>query len=114
MKKRIFSIFICLSLVFVLPMLSSAKNTKLTILHANDTHSAVVPFGPNGCYGGIARMATLIKELKAKHENVLIVHAGDVWVGSFEFNAYFGFDTKKASDNTHIPNFTRLHIEYFF
>jgi len=98
MKKRILSIFVCFSLILVLPVLLSAKNTKLTILHANDTHSAMVSFGPRGCYGGIARMATLINRLKAKHSNVLVFHAGDVWVGSFEFNAFFGYPELKIME----------------
>jgi 5'-nucleotidase/UDP-sugar diphosphatase len=64
---------------------------KLTILHTNDTHSHLYSFGPLNRYGGIARMSALIKELKRKNGNVLTLHAGDVFVGTFAFNKYLGY-----------------------
>jgi len=67
----------------------------LTILHTNDTHSNLFPLGPNDSLGGIARMSTLIKELKAKDRNVLTLNAGDVFVGTFEFNKYLGYPELK-------------------
>jgi 5'-nucleotidase len=63
----------------------------ITILHANDTHSHLYSFGPFNDYGGIARMSALIKKLKRKNENVLTLHAGDVFVGTFAFNKYLGY-----------------------
>ncbi len=63
----------------------------ITILHTNDTHSHMYSFGPRNNYGGIARMSALIKELKRKNENVLTLHAGDVFVGTFAFNKYLGY-----------------------
>ncbi len=64
---------------------------QFTILHTNDTHSHLFSFGPFNNYGGIARMSGLIKELKRKNENVLTLHAGDVFVGTFAFNKYLGY-----------------------
>jgi len=64
---------------------------KLTILHTNDTHSHLYSFGPLNRYGGIARMSALIKELKRKNGNVLTLHAGDVFMGTFAFNKYLGY-----------------------
>jgi 5'-nucleotidase/UDP-sugar diphosphatase len=64
---------------------------QLTILHTNDTHSHLYSFGPLNRYGGIARMSALIKELKRNNGNVLTLHAGDVFVGTFAFNKYLGY-----------------------
>ncbi len=96
-----------------------AQSKTLTILHANDTHSNMFPFstpgregnaawerggydlrfeirpaggrfiGPDS--GGIARLSTLIHRLRAENGNVLALHAGDVFIGSFEFNKYLGY-----------------------
>ena len=69
----------------------SGSGEQFTILHTNDTHSHLYSFGPFNNYGGIARMSALIKELKKKNENVLTLHAGDVFVGTFAFNKYLGY-----------------------
>ncbi len=69
----------------------------LTVIHVNDTHSHLVPYGPKdknsngfGTRGGIARAATYIGGIQAAEENVLFLHAGDLFVGDFMFNKYFG------------------------
>ena len=55
---------------------ASAIAKELVILHTNDTHSNLFPFGPHDHYGGIARMSTMIKKLRSENENLLAVHAG--------------------------------------
>lgn len=70
----------------------------LTILHANDTHGALLPFGPHKEYGGIARMSALVKRIRSGGGNVLALNAGDVFVGSFEFNKYLGYPEFKLMD----------------
>ena len=98
MNRKI-SVVLAFSLVFVYgSCLSADQPVKLTILHANDTHSRVFPFGPQDKLGGIARMSTLIKKLKAKNENVLTLHGGDVFVGSFAFNKYLGYPELKIME----------------
>jgi 5'-nucleotidase / UDP-sugar diphosphatase len=89
-----------LSLVFLLAigLSSPALGEKLVILHTNDTHSSLFPFGPQDQYGGIARMSTMIKNLRSKNKNVLALHAGDVFVGSFEFNKYLGYPELKIME----------------
>ncbi len=53
------------------------KNKKLVILHTNDMHSRIDPFPndgrTNGGMGGMARRATLIKQIRAKEKNVLLL-----------------------------------------
>jgi 5'-nucleotidase/UDP-sugar diphosphatase len=113
-------------LVLGLSVLGCAQTKTLTILHTNDTHSALFAFGqeePPGPpprlgfdfrrgqaagvrgraglvkeWGGIARMSTLIKRLRAADDNVLALHAGDVFVGSFEFNKYLGYPELKIME----------------
>jgi 5'-nucleotidase/UDP-sugar diphosphatase len=94
-KKFFIVLFSFLSLLFV-PRVFFGE--ELTILHTNDTHSHIYPFGPNGCYGGIDRMSTMIKELKGKGGNVLTLNSGDVFVGTFAFNKYLGYPELKIME----------------
>lgn len=71
---------------------------ELVILHTNDTHSNLFPFGPLNRYGGIARMSTMIKNLRAADTNVLALHAGDMFVGTFAFNKYMGYPEFKIME----------------
>jgi 2',3'-cyclic-nucleotide 2'-phosphodiesterase (5'-nucleotidase family) len=53
----------------------------LTILHTNDIHGHQL--------GNLARQATLIKEIRAKEANVLVLNAGDVFSdGKYQFKFY--------------------------
>jgi 2',3'-cyclic-nucleotide 2'-phosphodiesterase (5'-nucleotidase family) len=93
MVKRFLALFAVLSLFLFIPSSSSAA--QLTILHTNDTHSHLYPFGPLDQYGGMARMSYLIKQLKRRdsrgNHGVLTLNAGDVFVGTFVFNKYLGY-----------------------
>jgi len=86
------------SFLFLLTVPWMCSGEKLTILHVNDTHSHLYPFGPFNRYGGIARMSHLIKKLKRKGGNVLTFHAGDVFVGTFAFNKYQGYPELKIME----------------
>ncbi|RPJ01682.1 MAG: hypothetical protein EHM31_05165 [Candidatus Aminicenantes bacterium] len=126
MKRQTGRTLAVLVLVLGLAAMGLAQPRTLTILHANDSHSALLPMshqpyptpftwlwpdyrmdwvdgfrGPRGFdrdYAGIARMSTLIKNLKRGKSNVLALHAGDVFVGSFEFNAYLGYPELKIME----------------
>ncbi|MEI6592292.1 MAG: metallophosphoesterase [Holophagaceae bacterium] len=67
---------------------------RITLLHTNDTHSRIEPFGPgNGAIsglGGVARRATLVKQLRAQLGPVLLLDAGDTFQGTPYFNRYKG------------------------
>jgi 2',3'-cyclic-nucleotide 2'-phosphodiesterase (5'-nucleotidase family) len=127
MVKNVAKTLAVLALVLGLSILGCAQTKTLTILHVNDTHSALLPFGNpsfpgpfawlamnygQACgnfaqgraalvreSGGIARMATLIKKIRGRKDNVLALHAGDVFVGSFEFNKYLGYPELKIMEN---------------
>ncbi|MCC1484795.1 bifunctional metallophosphatase/5'-nucleotidase [Winogradskyella immobilis] len=72
----------------------SAKTKKITILHTNDVHSHIDPFGPNdgrnANKGGVARRATLIENVRRENSNTLLLDAGDIFQGTPYFNYYGG------------------------
>ena len=67
---------------------------KLTILHTNDMHSRIEPFPDNGGQwaglGGMARRAALIKDIRSKESNVLLLDSGDIFQGTPYFNFFGG------------------------
>jgi 5'-nucleotidase len=67
---------------------------RITLLHTNDTHSRIEPFGPgNGALsgkGGMARRATLVKQLRKQLGATLLLDAGDTFQGTPYFNRYKG------------------------
>jgi len=74
--------------------LDSHNPSRITLLHTNDTHSHIEPFGPgNGQAsgkGGIPRRATMVKQLRASIPNLLLLDAGDTFQGTPYFNQYKG------------------------
>ena len=85
-------------LIIIIPILTSmsfSQTDTITILHVNDTHSCLAPLGPRnsnleGTQGGISRAATVIGMNKMTEQNVLTLHGGDVFIGDFFFNKFFG------------------------
>ncbi|WP_299550230.1 metallophosphatase [Seonamhaeicola sp.] len=71
-----------------------SKHTKITILHTNDVHSHIDPFGPddgrNANKGGVARRASLIESIRKENPNTLLLDAGDIFQGTPYFNYYGG------------------------
>lgn len=72
----------------------SKKQKKITILHTNDVHSHIDPFGPNdgrnANKGGVARRASLIESIRKENPNTLLFDAGDIFQGTPYFNYYGG------------------------
>ncbi|MBF9031057.1 multifunctional 2',3'-cyclic-nucleotide 2'-phosphodiesterase/5'-nucleotidase/3'-nucleotidase [Rhodobacterales bacterium HKCCE3408] len=77
-------------------------DTTLTILHFNDFHSRIEPINAfdstcsaeddaaGECFGGIARMATALNELRADAVNPVVVAAGDIFQGSLMYTTFKG------------------------
>ena len=67
---------------------------QITILHTNDVHSHIDPFGPedgrNPNKGGVARRATLIDNIRKENPHALLLDAGDIFQGTPYFNYYGG------------------------
>jgi 5'-nucleotidase/UDP-sugar diphosphatase len=93
MKKL--KVLISLMMILGLFSVTQAQIDTLTILHVNDTHSHLLPYGPkdaagNWTWGGMARLATLIGASRMTDPNVMLLHAGDAFVGDFMFQEYVG------------------------
>lgn len=83
--------------------LVSAVAFELTILHTNDVHARFEQYtlrdgrcheadeaSATGCFGGLARRATLIKAIRNQTSNVLLLDAGDQYQGTPWFYYYKG------------------------
>jgi 5'-nucleotidase/UDP-sugar diphosphatase len=57
---------------------SVGKNYELVLLHTNDHHGAVLPIGGQG---GLAELATFVKQVRQENPHVLLVDAGDINTG---------------------------------
>ncbi len=81
-------------LVPSLSSFSKKKKCKLTILHTNDTHSNIDPFPENHPkfpgQGGASKRASLINQIRANEEHVLLLDAGDIFQGTPYFNKFKG------------------------
>jgi 5'-nucleotidase len=72
----------------------SSTSKQITILHTNDVHSHIDPFGPedgrNANQGGVARRYSLIESIRKENPNTLLLDAGDIFQGTPYFNYYGG------------------------
>lgn len=82
----------------------AAADYTLNIVHINDLHSRIEPISKydstcgadanaeGKCFGGFARVATKIAELRAElaGQNVLVLDAGDQYQGSLMYTTYKG------------------------
>lgn len=73
---------------------TNATQKRITILHTNDVHSHIDPFGPddgrNANKGGVARRAALVESIRKENPNTLLLDAGDIFQGTPYFNFYGG------------------------
>lgn len=89
------TIKLSLIVLFLFAAFGILNAQKITILHTNDIHSRINGDGPqadytplivdngSGVLGGFARLATLLKQQKAKNpDGTLILDAGDFFMGS--------------------------------
>ncbi|KAF4092161.1 hypothetical protein AMELA_G00017720 [Ameiurus melas] len=82
-----------------------AADWELTLLHTNDVHARVEETNKDsgkctkgGCFAGVARRYTKIKEIRRSVQNVLLLDAGDQFQGTVWFNYY------KGSEAAHFMN----------
>lgn len=85
---------ITLLMLFLLLSIAAwaGQSWQLTILHTNDLHGMMLPFAYNGEErGGLARRATMIKEIRAKTDHqVMLIDAGDVFTRGPWHPQFFG------------------------
>jgi 5'-nucleotidase len=71
---------------------SSAR--RIVILHTNDTHSRIDPFPEDGGrfagLGGAARRASLVRDIRRRNPNALLLDSGDIFQGTPYFNFFGG------------------------
>jgi len=106
-RQRVFarlSIIVAILLVFGSLPVSAQDDAgfTVTVLHTNDTHSHIEQFdsfssscseeeaAAGECFGGIARRATKLAELRASATNPILVDAGDQFQGSLYYTQYRG------------------------
>lgn len=92
--KKSFAVLAVLAGLLIVTAVGAAP-TKITLLHVNDTHSHLAPFGPkdlnlNGTLGGLSKAASVIVAEKASKPSAIFVHGGDFMHGDFFFNEYLG------------------------
>ena len=76
-----------------LELLAARKEIiKISILHTNDMHSRIECFtsGRNKGAGGMVQLSSVIKQIRAEEENILLLDAGDIFQGTPYFNYYGG------------------------
>lgn len=93
MRSKIFialvALGLCAAVIVGAPAHAQTSGYTLTVLHTNDTHGHWEPMVySNVSQGGIARRATLIKQLRAQNPNTLWVDAGDISQGTLYFVQY--------------------------
>jgi 5'-nucleotidase / UDP-sugar diphosphatase len=77
--------------VIAIPAADKTGNViQLIVLHTNDTHGHPVKFAnsPADGAGGLPARATLVKEIRSRYENVLVLDAGDINTGRPESNFF--------------------------
>ena len=91
-----------MSAFLFLLVVSSANGFSLTVLHTNDNHGRIEETDTHGflcfpndaqagrCFGGMARRATMIKQIRAREKNVLLLCGGDVLTGTPWYKVYRG------------------------
>lgn len=66
----------------------------ITILHTNDVHSHIEPFGPDHAQyagmGGVAKRYSLIQQIRNENPHTILLDAGDIFQGTPFFNFYGG------------------------
>lgn len=79
----------------LLPSISfGADSSHLVILHTNDWHSQIEPFGEShpkfAGMGGFKARVELVKKIRSLYPNVLLLDSGDIFQGTPYFNFYHG------------------------
>lgn len=81
---------------------SDYGNFEISIYHINDVHAHLDQFSSSGtdctrpergCFGGYARVKTVLNSTRASKENSLFLNAGDEFQGTLFYNFYKGWRT---------------------
>lgn len=91
-RRGIISSFIGAPMLLLPRRGRSAKQTRITLLHTNDTHSRMEPFAKGKFKGraGVAKRASLVNAIRKANPNTLLLDAGDTFQGTPYFNQFLG------------------------
>jgi len=85
-----------------LPANAQGGDFQLTVLHTNDVHGRVDEFdkygnacdeeekAENKCFGGAARLQTMLNQVRAEGGNIVLLDGGDQFQGTLFYNQYKG------------------------
>ena len=100
-RKTFFILFLLLpTTYYLLPTNVSAQ--EITILYTGETHAMLYPCNcPKEPDGGVARRATLIKQLRQKNPNTLVLDSGGFFAGGLqdEYTQNTALDMQRARVN---------------
>jgi 5'-nucleotidase len=75
-------------------LLAADDFVQISILHTNDLHCHIEPFGDDNQKfagkGGLARISALVKQIKAENNDTLLFDAGDMFQGTPYYNYFKG------------------------
>ncbi|WP_421857250.1 5'-nucleotidase C-terminal domain-containing protein [Oricola sp.] len=102
--KRILNLMLLSASALAIGAVAASADYTLHVIHINDLHSRIEPINKydstcnaednaeGKCFGGVARVATKINELRTElaGQNVVVLDAGDQYQGSLFYTTYKG------------------------
>lgn len=98
---------------------------NITVLHTNDLHGRYDEIDRSGftcdaselkqkkCLGGVARLATVIKQVRNREENVVLLDGGDRLSGSIWTEVYRGNATRTFVNELNYTAVVRMSLTFF-
>jgi len=90
MRKFSLLLVIVLAAMLLVAVQAQDETFTLTLVHTNDTHAAHEPNRKGD--GGVARLASVVNQIRASADNVLLVDAGDRFTGTLFHTQFLGQD----------------------
>src|SRR5687768_3705153 len=90
---------ILLSLVLLVYLLPISAFSGVTLLHTNDLHSHFRPGRGALKLGGVARLKTLIDQIREERPEALLVDAGDWSEGTIYYNLGTGLESLRMMEH---------------
>jgi 5'-nucleotidase len=96
--------------------LNADGNYNITFFHVNDVHAHLDEFSSSGtdctrpergCYGGYARIKTVVEEQRSNYNNSLWLNVGDEFQGTLFYSFYGG---EKIAETLNQLNFSAMTI----
>ncbi|KAI0427249.1 Metallo-dependent phosphatase [Xylaria sp. FL1042] len=96
--------------------LDDAGNYNISFYHINDVHAHLDQFSSSGtdcaslekgCYGGYARVKTMLEETRPEHPDSLVLNVGDEFQGTLFINFYGG---EKIADTLNHIGFDAMTV----